>query len=514
MISNWKKILLSASFFAIALYAQAQKEANKWYFGEHAGIDFSTNPPTALTDGQLNTEEGCVTISDKEGKLLFYTDGISVWDSRHLKMRNGTDLYGDPSSTQSGVVIAKPGTKDKYYLFTVDKEANPKGLCYSLIDMSQSEGFGDVVTTEKNVQLRTPVTEKLTAVKHRNGKDMWVITHDWGNNQFAAFLVTAEGIGKTPVFSFVGTPHQGQTLNSQGYMKANPDGSNLALALEADHTIELFDFNNETGDVSNPILIQLPTNSYTYGIEFSPNGSVLYVTAAGTGKVYQYNLQAGSDEAIIKSQTLIGSSMNNTWIGALQIGPDGKIYFPLYRTPYLGVINNPNVLGDECQFQLDAIYLGAPSNGRQYLSRLGLPTFAQSFFVEEIKAPKTVSFDPKKTNTLKQGDIIILKNVQFDINRYTIRSSSHMELDRLVAFLKANPKYDIDIHGHTDNSGNKSGNLELSRNRAKSIKQYLVEKGIAETRLFTDGFGSSKPISDNNQDAGRALNRRVEFIIR
>jgi outer membrane protein OmpA-like peptidoglycan-associated protein len=514
-IYSAKKWLLAFSLFGVAFSSQAQKEASKWYFGEYAGVDFSANPPVALTDGELTTEEGCVTICDADGKLLFYTDGISVWNREHQKMPNGTGLHGDPSSTQSGVVIAKPNTKDKFYLFTVDKEAQAKGLSYSMVDMSLEGGMGDVVATEKNVLLRTPVTEKLTAVKHNNGKDIWVISHGWQNNEFASYLVTEKGLQMQPVLCNVGSTHQGSTLNTQGYMKSNPDGTNIALALEADHSLELFDFDNKTGMMSNPLLIQLPQSSYTYGIEFSPNGSVLYVTAAGTGKIYQYNLQAGTNEAIIASQTIVGSSIGGVWLGALQLAPDGKIYFPIYRSSYLGVIGNPNGLGNDCQFQLNALFLGNGNGARKPLARLGLPTFAQSFFVEEIKPNKApVSFDPKKNKKIEKGDVLILKNVHFDIARHSIKPSSHLELDKLVALLKANPQYDIAIHGHTDNSGGKGANIELSRNRAKSVKEYLVAKGIAETRLTTDGFGSSQPISDNNQDAGRALNRRVEFVVK
>jgi outer membrane protein OmpA-like peptidoglycan-associated protein len=514
-IYSAKKWLLAFSFLGIAFSSQAQKEASKWYFGEYAGVDFSVNPPVPLADGELTTEEGCVTICDADGKLLFYTDGISVWNREHQKMPNGTGLHGDPSSTQSGVVIAKPNTKDKFYLFTVDKEAQAKGLTYSMVDMSLDGGMGDVVSTEKNVLLRTPVTEKLTAVKHHNGKDIWVISHGWQNNEFASFLVTEKGLQMQPVLCNAGSPHQGSTLNTQGYMKSNPDGTNIALALEADHSLELFDFDNATGAMSNPMLIQLPSGSYTYGIEFSPNGSVLYVTAAGTGKIYQYNLQAGSNEAIIASQTVIGSSVGGIWLGALQLAPDGKIYFPIYRTAYLGVIGNPNGLGNDCQFQLNALFLGNGNGTRRPLARLGLPTFAQSFFVEAIKPNQNpVSFDPKKSNKLQKGDVLILKNVQFDIARYRIKPSSFMELDKLVTILKAHPQYDIAIHGHTDNSGNKGANLELSLARANSVKEYLVSKGIPAAKLSTGGFGSSQPISDNNQDAGRALNRRVEFIVK
>jgi len=66
----------------------SQKEANIWYFGENAGLDFNSGVPVALLDGQLNTREGCATISDKNGNLLFYTDGITVWNRSHKIMQN------------------------------------------------------------------------------------------------------------------------------------------------------------------------------------------------------------------------------------------------------------------------------------------------------------------------------------------------------------------------------------------------------------------------------------------
>jgi len=97
-------------------------------------------------------------------------------------------------------------------------------------------------------------------------------------------------------------------LNSQGFMKSNPDGSNIALALEADDIIELFDFDNSSGIISNPIIIKFPSASYVYGIEFSPNGSILYVSAAGTGEIYQINLQLENTESIQKSLLKVGQS--------------------------------------------------------------------------------------------------------------------------------------------------------------------------------------------------------------
>ena len=94
----------------------SQNEANIWYFGENAGIDFNSGSPVALTDGQLFTDEGCATISDTSGNLLFYTDGSTVYDKNHAIMPNGTGLLGNNSSTQSAIIVKKPGSNTIYFL--------------------------------------------------------------------------------------------------------------------------------------------------------------------------------------------------------------------------------------------------------------------------------------------------------------------------------------------------------------------------------------------------------------
>jgi outer membrane protein OmpA-like peptidoglycan-associated protein len=494
-------------FFIFCLFSHpilAQKEAYIWYFGKNAGVDFRSGAAVALTDGILNTEEGVATICDKQGNLLFYTDGISVWNRQHKIMTNGSNLKGHPSSTQSGVVIPKPQSPNLYYLFTVDATAGPNGLRYSLVDMSLADGLGDIQIKEKDISLQTPVTEKLTAVKHRNGTDSWVIAHGWQNNEFYAYLVTAQGIKTPPVISQVGSIHQGGTLNTQGYLKSNPDGTNLALALEEQHQIELFDFDNSNGKVSNPLNIQMPAQAYSYGIEFSPSGSILYASAAGLGKVYQYNLQAGSNEKIIASGIEVGKTNNNVWVGALQIAPDGKIYFPIYNTSFLGVIKKPNLLGLECGYANDYVNLG------KGIAQLGLPTFNQSSFNQEINV-KINYFDDKN---IKIGENLVLKNINFEYAKYNLLPISFAELDKLANYLKNNPGITVHLLGHTDNIGNKSANLELSLNRAQSVKEYLKNKGINENRVTFTGLGSSQPIATNNTEGGRARNRRVEVILK
>ena len=95
--------MLMLSFIGLA-----QKEVNIWYFGSHAGLDFNSGMPVPLTDGALLSLEGTATISDEDGNLLFYTDGITVWNRNHNIMLNGSGLTGHSSSTQSGVLVPIP----------------------------------------------------------------------------------------------------------------------------------------------------------------------------------------------------------------------------------------------------------------------------------------------------------------------------------------------------------------------------------------------------------------------
>ena len=89
-----------------------------WYFGIDAGLDFKTEPPTILTDGKVNTWEGCASISDASGNLLFSTDGITIWAKDQSVMPNGSNLLGNPSSTQSAIIVPDPGNANLYYVFT------------------------------------------------------------------------------------------------------------------------------------------------------------------------------------------------------------------------------------------------------------------------------------------------------------------------------------------------------------------------------------------------------------
>ena len=226
------------------LVSHAQGEANIWYFGQNAGLDFNSGSPVALINGQLVTDEGCATISNSNGQLLFYTDGITVYNRNHVIMLNGTGLMGHPSSTQSATVVPMPGSNNLYYIFTTDNEHDPNGFRYSIVDMNLDGGNG-AVTTTKNVLVYTPTIENLGITKHGNGQDYWIITHGWNSNNFIAYQLTSTGLNLTPIVTPIGQIITGSPTDyvAAGTIKISPSGSKLAFTSVSD-IAQLFNFNN------------------------------------------------------------------------------------------------------------------------------------------------------------------------------------------------------------------------------------------------------------------------------
>lgn len=325
----------------------SQNEKTKWYFGNKAGLDFMTNPPTALSNGTLNTSEGCVSLADASGNLLFYSDGATVWNRLHQVMANGTGLLGNgPQGTaQAALAFQKPENKNLYYLFTLDDASGPNGLRYSITDMTLAAGNGSVIT--KNALVYAPSSEKMAGVRHCNGKDWWLITHESTGNVFRTYLLTANGLSVTPVLSSTGALFSSTAWF--GYLKVSPSGKKLAMSSGVPlNMFEIFDFDNSTGNISAAMTLTLDVLSAA-GCEFSPDGTKLYTTRWNGAPLYQWDLCAGNQQAVQSScYTLTPSSTYGK--GGLQLGPDNKLYVAFWNSSVIGVVNNPNAAGAACGY--------------------------------------------------------------------------------------------------------------------------------------------------------------------
>ncbi len=365
-----KNLLLAAILFYTT--AHAQHETDKWYFGVLAGLDFSSGTATVLTNGALNTSEGNATVSDATGSLLFYTDGVTVWNRSHQPMPNGTGLLGGTSCTQAALIVPLPGSTSVYYVFTNDEIGGPNGLEYSIVDMTLAGGLGDVTT--KNFPVQINLTEKLCAIHQNNNIDFWIAVHEWGSDAFYVYPLTSAGLG-TPVVSNTGMVHAlGAIQYTNGQMKFSPCGDRIALATGYLDTVQVLDFNNVTGAVSNPVTI--PMSDHTYGVEFSPQQNMLYASCYDpAATLQQFDLTAGNAAQITASMQVISTTAD---IYAIQLANDGKIYVSPSFHQYIGVINSPGTAGTNCNYVDNGVDLDPNFTGTT--TGLGLPNIIPSYF--------------------------------------------------------------------------------------------------------------------------------------
>ncbi|MDD3080114.1 MAG: OmpA family protein [Paludibacter sp.] len=479
----------------------AQLETSTWIFGYGVGLDFSTGKPVVFNDSKIHTTEGCACISDANGNLLFYTDGITVWNRNNEVMPNGFQLNGHISSTQSVVIVPRPGSDSQYYIFTLDWEAEVKGFSQSIVDMSKAAGMGDVVM--KNKFIKKHCTERIVAVKHANNCDLWIIIHEFNSDAFCAYLLTEDGLSEQPVVSNIGIKHEKSRFNTIGYMKISMDKNRLAVAITGDALVQIFDFDNETGVLTNPRTLKFPEGSNPYGIEFSPDNHYMYLGLESKGFVYQIDNSKSTEQELKTSMKLIGK--NKDYLGAFQLAVDGRIYIADYNKNSLSVIDKPDERENSCGLRFNAIDLG------NEICQFGLPTFQHELVRVYDFAARPLKFSRRSKAEVNRK--YILNNVYFDFNEVLYKKTSMPELKHLMVILKKNENLKIEITGHTDSIGTKEYNDRLSLSRARQVGMFLRLKGISEDRITCYGKGCAEPVATNKTDEGRQENRRVEFLL-
>ncbi|GMQ34764.1 hypothetical protein [Algoriphagus taiwanensis] len=373
---------------------------NIWYFGDGAGLDFNPDPddenaPTPRPIAQRhpqNIPAGTTTISDQAGQVLFFTDGASVWDLNGQLMQNGDNIGGDNSATQSVIAVPVPTQPTLFYLFTTQAQGGGSNtVSYSVVDIKSENQTGVGNVTTKNNFLFSPSTEQTAALT--SGDTTWVMFHELGNNTFRAYPVTVNGIGPA-VLSSVGSNHG---FNSGfGTMKFSPDGTKLAVTISEGgcNKVEIFNFDQQTGEMSEYARLDMGCNGDIYGLEFSNDSDRILVSYRNGGP--------GVEEMIIKEvenddpnapacpacfanattraqrQACILSTKNQVSgtaslnLGALQIASDGQVYAAVVGDNRIGQIQVGSGCSGRSTFTLDAV---EPMPGT---SNLGLPNFVQN----------------------------------------------------------------------------------------------------------------------------------------
>ena len=341
-------------------------------FHEKCGIDFNELPADTFHDyRKLGSIITSASICDTSGDILFYTNGIYVANRDHDTLWNSGDFNAGYSSdyywyyglgfSQGAIITTVPEQKDKYLIFHVsgeefdaygDYQIQPLHLGMSEVDMTLDGGLGGIPLDKKNIHIvdDTLAQGRLTATRHANGRDWWVVTHKFYSDVFYKVLVQPD----TVVVSSQAVGPIQTTNDILGMAKFSPDGSKYCF-LNHYLTFDLFDFDRCTGQFSNPVTYTVPDTlsslPLTQGCEFSGSGQFLYVnTYKG---LYQYNLWSPDIQgSVIKIATWDTTYLPTaTWFFLPQRAPDGKIYISTYNTTeYLHLINEPDSLGLACNF--------------------------------------------------------------------------------------------------------------------------------------------------------------------
>lgn len=349
--------------------ATSAQENNFWYFGHNAALNFNSGGPgpAVLGNSAMSADEAASAISDQSGNLLFYTNGITVYNRNHQVMLNGDNIGGHISSCQV-LVLPQPGNDSLYYIFTTGAiESNfTEGYRYSIVNMKRDNGNGEVVI--KGVQFWSSCSERITAARHNNGVDIWIITNDNNSNIFRAWMLNCNGFQTaTHITSTTGAVMNLYKEMNVGVMKVSPDGTQMVQSLfpewvpvgHPSNFAQLFDFNNTTGVISNPRTISFPNTQYTHA-EFSPNSGFLYLTRPydqplNGDAVDQFEAKLPTQAAILASRYTFKAT-GNTGYYDIQMAPNEKLYLSR-PSSYISAISQPNLKGALANLQENAILL-------------------------------------------------------------------------------------------------------------------------------------------------------------
>ncbi len=355
---------------------------NQWVLGNNKGLDFNNlGLPQPWEPNSLVGLQGNSIICDNNGQVILYTDGEFCYNKLHQQMPNGFDLGAqNTSQSQNSVLLPHPDGSDRYFIVAVDEcyelfdttfcssLGNYGGVIWALVDMNLEGGLGDVVVKQQH--LYYPTCSKITATRHCNGVDWWVVTKEYNTNRFFTYLVTTTGINPVPIISSIGLINPfNYALNwgwgaKRGQMKISSKGNLLGVKSNSPCFVQLFRFDNQTGlifdqlytdyfDTLNPDLPN-PVSNYGEGLSFSPDDKKLYINFGSFAlNLIQYDLSTLDSAYIMNSKINVLQNSPIGWrsVANLQIGPDQKLYFHLQDSMYrhkLSWLDEPNKLGLAC----------------------------------------------------------------------------------------------------------------------------------------------------------------------
>jgi len=396
----------------------------------------------------------------------------------------------------------------KYMFFTECFRKDSHGSC----DLYFSKKNGDKWTDPKNLgpdvnsdnwdsqASISPDGKTLYFASNRQGgygsSDIWkaelIAEEKWGNVQNVGRTINTAGMEMTPFMHF-----DGQSLYFASDGHVGMGGMDLFKTL----------LDESQWSVPENLGFPLNTDSDEIGLVISALGNTAYISADRPEGIGKYDIYS----------FLLPETIRPDAVTYLK----GVVFDSISRDPLeadielIDLEKNVVVMQSRSDKLSGDFLICIPSN-RDYM--LNVERKSYLFYSDNFSLKGIYTYEePFEQNIPLQpimpGSSVVLNNVFFDVDSSRLKTESFIELDKLVTFMKDNPSVSVEIGGHTDNTGTKAYNIELSSNRAASVVKYLMGSGIDPDRIISKGYGFDNPVSTNDTEEGKSLNRRTEAKI-
>ncbi len=347
-----------------------QRHDNNWIIGydlesnaslsETMLVSFNSSPPSIVNwPVALDFNTTTLTVSDAEGNLIFFTNGIQIHDASDNLMLGGDSLNAGQLAYENWDngypafegIQALPTGNDIYFLFHVrgEWETEPvvPELLFTVVDMKLNGGHGEVIQKNQLVKIGQNY-EFPAATRHANGRDWWVVSPELYQNKIFTCLVTPYGVADTTTQTIGYKPPAPDSIGV-GQNFFSPDGTTY-VDLDFLNGVRIYDFDRCTGMLSNFRQIPASIAPKTLGGAISPNSRYLYITADDAYLVLQFDLQANDIAASMDTVAVYDGFMQGPFESIftfMRLAPDGKIYINT-NTRHFHVINSPDTKGLDC----------------------------------------------------------------------------------------------------------------------------------------------------------------------
>lgn len=265
----------------------------------------------------------------------------------------------------------------------------------------------------------------------------------------------------------------------------------------------------EDGSWGDPVNLGYPINTSNdeSSLLVSPDGSIAYFASnrddsRGGLDLYQFDLYDGA------------KPNRMTYLKGIVFDADTKK--PLGASFELIDLATSKTMVRSVSNDVSGEFLVCLPSGKSYalnVSKDGYLFYSDNFRLKDTASVKAPFVKDIPLKPIRVGQSIVLKNIFYEVDKYDLQNESEAEMGKIIAFMKKNPAVKVEIGGHTDNTGSKEHNQQLSENRAKNVYDHLIENGVDAAHLVYKGYADSKPVTVNATEAGRAQNRRTEFTI-